>query len=66
MPEFSFDEVKIAIEKLKAYKSPSTCKILAELIQTGDKTLHFEIQKLFPSIWNMEELSESTYLQNRQ
>jgi hypothetical protein len=36
-------KVEIAVEKLKRYKSLSTVKILAELIQTGGNTLCSEI-----------------------
>jgi hypothetical protein len=41
----SFD-VKTAVEKLKRYTSPGIDQISAELIQAGNITLYFEIQKL--------------------
>jgi hypothetical protein len=40
VPEPSSFEVDIANKKLKRYKSSSTDKILAELIQGGGNTLH--------------------------
>jgi hypothetical protein len=50
--------VEIAIENLKRYKSPSTDKIPAKLIQAGDNTLCSEIHKLINFVWNVEELSQ--------
>jgi hypothetical protein len=44
--------VEIAIAKLKKYKLPDSDKILAELIQTGGKTLLSGIHKLINSVWN--------------
>jgi hypothetical protein len=58
VPEPSSSEVKIAIEKLKRYKSPGTDQIPAELIQTGGDTLRSEIHKLINCIWDKEELPE--------
>jgi hypothetical protein len=40
VPESSSFKGKIAIEKLKSYKSPGTDQILAEMIQVKSKTLH--------------------------
>jgi hypothetical protein len=54
-PEPRLVEVKIAIEKLKSYKSPGTDQIPAELIKEGCETLCSEIHKLICSIWNKEE-----------
>jgi hypothetical protein len=39
VPECSYLEVEIAIEKLKRYKSLGVDQILAELIQAGGNTL---------------------------
>jgi hypothetical protein len=47
-------EVKIAIPKLKKYKSPGSDQIPAELIQAGGKILLFTIHKLINSVWNKE------------
>jgi hypothetical protein len=58
VPEPSFFEVEIAIEKLKGDKSPDIDQILVELIQAGGNTLHSEIHKPINSIWNKEELPE--------
>jgi hypothetical protein len=56
VPEPSLVEVKIAVGKLKSYKSPGTDQIPAELIKTGGETLCSEIHKLICSIWKKEEL----------
>jgi hypothetical protein len=48
-------EVEISIEKLGTYKSPSTDKILAVLIQAGGNTLCSEIYKLINCIFEKEE-----------
>jgi hypothetical protein len=53
----SFD-VKIAIHKMKIYKSPGMDHILAELIQERCNTLCSEINKLLISIWNRQELPQ--------
>jgi hypothetical protein len=45
VPKASLLELEIAIEKVKIYKSPGICQILAELIQERDNTLYYEIQK---------------------
>jgi hypothetical protein len=58
VPEASLVEVKIAIGKLKSYKSPGTDQILAKLIKAGSETLCSEIHKLICSIWNKEELTQ--------
>jgi hypothetical protein len=50
-------EIKIAIEKLKKYKSPGSDQIPAELIQTGGEILLSEIHKFVNSVWTKEELS---------
>jgi hypothetical protein len=52
------NEVEIAIEKLKRYKSPGIDQIPAELFQAGVNTLSFEIHKLINYIWGKEELPE--------
>jgi hypothetical protein len=57
-PEPLVPEVKIAIVKLKRYKSPGSDQIPAQLIQAGGETLWSEILKLVNSIWNKEELPE--------
>jgi hypothetical protein len=51
-------EVKIAIAKLKKYKSPGSDQILAELIQAGGEILLSAIHKLINSVWNKEELPD--------
>jgi hypothetical protein len=48
-------EVKIAIAKLKKYKSPGSDQILAELIQAGGEILVSVIHKLINSAWKREE-----------
>jgi hypothetical protein len=55
VPEPSIVEVKIAIGKLKRYKSLGTDQIPAELIKAGGETC-YKIHKLIHSIWNKEEL----------
>jgi hypothetical protein len=54
--EPSLVKVKIAIGRLKSYKSLGTHQILAELIKAGGETLCSEI--LICSIWNKEELPQ--------
>jgi hypothetical protein len=49
VPEPSLVEVKIAIGKLKWYKSTGTDQILAELINAGGETLCSEIHRLICS-----------------
>jgi hypothetical protein len=44
VPEPSLVEVKIAIGKLKTYKSPDTDQIPAEFIKAGRETLRTDIQ----------------------
>jgi hypothetical protein len=51
-------EVKIAIAKLKKYKSPSSDEITAELIQAAGEILLSAIHKLINSVWNKEELPD--------
>jgi hypothetical protein len=58
VPEPSSFEVKIAIGKLKRYKSPGIDQIPVELIQAGGNTLRSEIHKRINCIWNKEELPE--------
>jgi hypothetical protein len=58
IPEPSLVEVKIAIGKLKSYKSPGTDQIPAKLIKAGGETLCSEIHKLICSMWNKEELPQ--------
>jgi hypothetical protein len=49
-------EFKIAVAKLKRYKSPGSDQIPAELIRGGGKILCSKIPKLINSIWNNEKL----------
>jgi hypothetical protein len=56
VPELSIFEVKVAIGKLKSYKSPDADQIPYELIQAEEEILHSEIHKLIKLIWNKEEL----------
>jgi hypothetical protein len=49
----SASDCEIAIEKLKIYKLPGTDQIPAELIKSGDRTIHCEIHKLHNSIWKV-------------
>jgi hypothetical protein len=56
VPEPNASEVKVAIGKLKRYKSPGVDQIPAELIQAGEETLRLEIHKVIKFIWNKEEL----------
>jgi hypothetical protein len=58
VPGPSHLEVKIAIEKLKKYKSPGSDQIPAEVIQAGGEILLSEIHKLTNSVWNNEELPD--------
>jgi hypothetical protein len=58
MPEPSLVEAKIAIGKLKSYKSPGTNQIPAEFIKAGGETLYSEIHRLICCIWNKEELPQ--------
>jgi hypothetical protein len=51
-------EVKIAIAKLKNYKSPGSEDIPAELIGAGGEILLSAIHKLINSVWNKEELPD--------
>jgi hypothetical protein len=55
-------EVKIAIAKLKRYKSPSSEQIPAELIQAGGEILCSKIHTLINSIWNKEKLPDQLIL----
>jgi hypothetical protein len=58
IPEPRFVKVKIAIGKLKSYKSPGTDQIPAELIKAGGETLYSEIHRLNCSTRNKEELPQ--------
>jgi hypothetical protein len=58
VPEPSLVEAKIAIGKLKRYKSLGTDQIPAELIKGGHETLLSEIHNLINSIWNKEKLPQ--------
>jgi hypothetical protein len=58
VPEPCPSEVKIAIAKLKMYKSPGSNKIPAEQFQAGGEILFLVINKLINSIWDQEELPE--------
>jgi hypothetical protein len=51
-------EVKIAIAKLKNYKSPGSDEIRAQLIQAGGEILLSAIHKLINSVWNNAELPD--------
>jgi hypothetical protein len=51
-------EVKIAIAKLKKYKSPGSDQIPTELIQAGGEILMSAIHKLINSVLNKEELPD--------
>jgi hypothetical protein len=56
VPECSYFEVEIAIEKLKICKLPGIKQIPAKLIKIGCNALYFVIHKLINSIWSKEEL----------
>jgi hypothetical protein len=56
VPDPSRLEVKIAVAKLKKYKSPASDDIPAELIQAGGETLLSAFHKLINFVWNKEEL----------
>ena len=58
VPEVSTFEFEMAIEKLKRHKSPGIDQIPAELLKAVGRTIHSEINKLFISIQNKEELLE--------
>jgi hypothetical protein len=58
VPEPSYFEVEIAIEKVKRYISPSIDQIPAELIQAGGDLSRSEIHRLINSIWNKKELPQ--------
>jgi hypothetical protein len=58
VPELSLVEVKIAIAKLKIYKSPGTDQIPAELIKQRSESLYSEIHRLIYSVLNKEVLSQ--------
>jgi len=47
MAEPSAFEVEMVIEKLKRHKSPGTDQILAEMVRTWGRTIHFMNHKLF-------------------
>jgi hypothetical protein len=64
VPAPSLVKVKIAIGKLKSYKSSHTDQIPAKLIKAGGETLCSEIHKLICSIWNKEELPLLYYCTN--
>jgi len=51
VPMLSASEVKVAIEKLKRHKSPSTDQIRAKLIKASGMAIHYEIHKLINGIW---------------
>jgi len=57
VPEPSAFVVEFGIEKLKGHKSPGINQIPKELIETGGKTIRYEILELI-SILNKEELPE--------
>jgi hypothetical protein len=47
---------KMAVEKLKIYKSLGTVQIQTELIEAGGNTLRSEVYKLSNSTWNKKEV----------
>jgi len=57
LPEPSYFEVEIAIEKLESYGLLGIEKSWAELIQVGDSTLCSKTHKVINYVWNEEELS---------
>ena len=52
VPEPDALEFEMANEKLKRHKSSGIDQIPAEFIQTGRRTIRYEIHKLIYSIWN--------------
>jgi hypothetical protein len=58
---FEFD---ITVETLKSYKSFD--QITAQMIQSGDGPVQFELSNLFISIWNKEELLQQQQQQQQQ
>jgi hypothetical protein len=58
VPELRKCDFELTIEKLKRHKLPGTNQILAEWIQAGGRTIHYEIHKLINSVWNKEEWPE--------
>jgi hypothetical protein len=54
MPEPWSPADAIAIEKLQRYKPPGASHIPPQLIQAECDTLHYEVHKLYNSIWNKE------------
>jgi hypothetical protein len=52
-------EIEMAVEMLRGYKSPGADEIAAELIQSGDRTVHLEIRKLVSA---MKGICFCTYL----
>jgi hypothetical protein len=55
VPGPSRNEVKIAIAKLKKYKSPGSDQIPAELIKARGEMLLSAIHTLINSVWNKED-----------
>jgi hypothetical protein len=51
-------KVKITVVKLKRYKAPGVCQILAELIQGGSRRVCSETHKLYQCIGNEETLHQ--------
>ena len=58
VPEPCAFELEMAVKNLRTHKSPGFVLIPAELIKAGGRTIPFEINKLFNSIWNKEDLPE--------
>ena len=58
IPEPSFIEVELAIEKLKMHKATGVDHIPSKLIQAGGGNLYEEIHKLIVLICNKEELPQ--------
>jgi hypothetical protein len=56
VPEPSYFQVEIAVGRLKRFKSPGICQILAELFQAAGNTLRSEIHRLTNYIWNKDEV----------
>jgi hypothetical protein len=56
VPDTSPFEVKIAVAKLKKYKSLSSNQIPAEIIQAGGEPLQSQIHELINSVQSKEEL----------
>ena len=58
VPEPSFSEFELAIDKLKSHKSPGIDQIPAEMIKARGRKICLEIHKPVTSIWKKEKLPE--------